>query len=97
VVAPSPITVTDTNLSTNGPPIIAGHITAVTLRCKLVDLKNVGADANTKFAYMFEKALTNSVYIVPESTRLNGDLDPAGDNQTYVFQVNLTLKRPMKL
>ena len=80
---------------TNAPPTNA--ITTVIMKCRLLDLKSVGADSNSKFAYMFEGALTNSPYFLPEGTKLSGNLDPAKDGLTYTFQVNLTLKRPLKL
>ena len=76
---------------------LTGCITSVVLRCRLVDMKSIGADANSKFAFMFESMLTNSPYFLPEGTKLSGNLDPAGDNLTYTFQVNLVLKRPLKI
>ena len=79
---------------TNAPPTNA--ITSVIMKCRLLDLKSVGADSNSKFAYMFEGALTNSPYFLPDGTKLSGNLDPAKDGLTYTFQVNLTLKRPLK-
>ena len=82
------------SLETNA---LTGCITSVVLRCRLVDMKSVGADANSKFAFMFEGMLTNSPYFLQEGTKLSGNLDPAGDNLTYSFQVNLVLKRPLKI
>jgi hypothetical protein len=56
----------------------------------------VSPDANTKFAFMLERALSTSPHFVPGSARF-GQLEPTGDNLTYTFQVTLTLKRPLKL
>jgi type IV pilus assembly protein PilM len=75
---------------------VAGFISTVNLRCKLVDLKNVSPDANTKFAYMLGNALSSSSFF-PPGTAVFGQLEPSGDGLTYVFQVTLTLKRPLKL
>jgi hypothetical protein len=76
------------------------QISMVSLRCRLVDLKQVketvSDDANTKFAYLLEKAFSSSSFLVPDSARF-GQLEPSGDGLTYVFQVTLTLKRPLKL
>ena len=99
-VAPvDPSQVDSLSVTNTGTNVVEGFITYVTLRCKLVDLKNRGGpdDANTRFAFMFEKALTNSSFFVPETTRLIGDLAPSGDNLTFIFQVHLALKRPVKL
>ena len=73
-----------------------GQISQVNLRCRLVDLKKVSADANTKFAFMLETALSKDSNFVPGSARF-GQLEPAGDNLTWTFQVTLTLNRPLKL
>jgi hypothetical protein len=77
-----------------------GQISHVNLRCRLVDLKKVSdkvsADANTKFAFMLETALSKDLNFVPGSARF-GQLEPAGDNLTWTFQVTLTLSRPLKL
>ena len=77
-----------------GPP--PGVIAFINLRCRMVDLKGVSADANTKFAYMLEKALSSSPKFVAGAARF-GQLEPAGDNLTFKLQVTLTLKNPLKL
>jgi type IV pilus assembly protein PilM len=89
-----PGTIQPTGTNTLAAP--PGYITFINLRCKLMDLRKVSDDANTKFAFMFEKALSTNPQFVPESARF-GQLEPSGDNLTFTFQVTLTLKRPLKL
>lgn len=83
-----------------GATNLVGMITSVNLRCRMVDLKkvkdSVSDDANTKFAYMLEKALAGSPHFIAEATRF-GQLEPSGDQLTYVFQITLTLRRPIRL
>ncbi|MCX6904182.1 MAG: type IV pilus assembly protein PilM [Verrucomicrobia bacterium] len=86
------------SMTVNSTNLVPGYITMVNLRCKLVDLtaRGAGADANTKFVFMLEKALSSSPYFDAGGVRL-GQLEPSGDALTFTFQVTLTLKRALKL
>ncbi|MBI5387373.1 MAG: type IV pilus assembly protein PilM [Verrucomicrobia bacterium] len=86
-----------TNVTATASNAPTDAISTVNLKCRLVSLKKPGADdANTKFAYMFEKAVTNSAFFTPES-KLSGTIDPGGDGLTETFQLRLVLKRPLQL
>jgi len=86
------------SMTVNSTNLVPGYITMVNLRCKLVDLtaRGASADANTKFVFMLEKALSSSPYFDAGGVRL-GQLEPSGDALTFTFQVTLTLKRALKL
>ena len=80
----------------NTNALVPGYITQINLRCRVVDLSRVSADANTKFAYMLEKDISSSSFFLADSARF-GQLEKSQDGLTSMFQVNLTLKRPLKL
>ncbi len=83
-------------LAGNTNALVPGFITQVNLRCRIVDLSKVSADANTKFIYMLEKEISGSTSFVSDSVRF-GEQQRSADGLTSMFQVNLTLKRPLKL
>jgi type IV pilus assembly protein PilM len=93
-VAPALTAAPTLTVSTNA--LVPGYITQINLRCRVVDLSKISADANTKFAYMLEKDISSSPFFAPDSARF-GQLEKSPDGLTTTFQVNLTLKRPLKL
>lgn len=88
---------TSTNALGGSLTNVPGQITMVSLKCRFVDLTPSSADANTKFMYYLESALTNSPMFLVEGTKLTGNLDKSPDGLTYMFKVDLMLKNPIKL
>jgi hypothetical protein len=81
------------NLELNAQP--DPSIRQIRLRCKIVDLSRLGWKANSDFAYMFDRAISNSSWFLPNGTKL-GNLQPAGDGHTFRFEAILTLNRPIR-
>ncbi len=78
-------------------PQATNEVNTITLKCRAVDLKNVVADANTTIIYALQNELRASTnYFDAEKTEVVGTIVPDETTGTFTFDVNVTLKHPLK-
>lgn len=84
----------------NLPAGRAEECSTVSVVCRGVDLTHVAPNANTTFAFLFDKNLkTNSMFSATNSG-IVGNLSPDDvtfKSKTFTIQANITPKRPLKL
>jgi hypothetical protein len=73
------------------------EVSALTIRCRAVNMGSVLADANTTIIYALENELKASTnYFDPEKTQLVGTIVPDDATGTFTFEVLVALKHPLK-
>jgi type IV pilus assembly protein PilM len=65
--------------------------------CRAIDLTAVDQAANVEIANAFETELKKSALFDPKTTQINGNLTPDDSNGTFIFNVVVTLQKPLNL
>jgi len=65
--------------------------------CRAIDLTSVGQAANVDIAKAFETELDKSALFDPKTTQINGNLTTDESNGTFIFNVVVTLLKPLNL
>jgi type IV pilus assembly protein PilM len=81
------------------PAVAAGsenEINMITIVCRGVNLSKVVPSANIDLAYALQAEAKSSSFFVPEGTELVGETREDTATPTFVFNMNLKLKRPFK-
>lgn len=78
-------------------PFNPNEISTITLVCRAVSLNPVAPGANSSIVDGLESELKNSPLFDPSATMTVGDMTPDDPNGTFAFNVQVKLKRPLKL
>lgn len=82
--------------ASSGGAASENDIAVITLVCRGVNLTKVAPNANIDLAYALQAEAKASSFFVPEGTELVGETREDSATPTFVFNMNLKLKRPFK-
>ncbi len=78
------------------PTTSENDINSITIVCRGVNLSKIAPNANIDLAYALQAEAKASPFFVPEGTELVGETREDSATPTFVFNMNLKLKRPFK-